>query len=240
MKILKKCLECEKEFETYYTSSKFCCRKCYEVYWKAVLKPSFEEKRKLSAFKSSFKRKTGLNLYCAQCNKLFYKPKYRLNTLNNFCCKSCSDAFKVGKTLPIEHRIKIKDNNSKYWLGKKRCPETIEMCRIGAIRRLKAGKMPSKETSIEISFKNELLKRNILFEQQKVFELGVADFYLPDIDTYIFCDGNYWHKYPNGKDKDSKQISYLKENGHNVFRFWETDIQHNIGRCMESIVLLYK
>lgn len=103
------------------------------------------------------------------------------------------------------------------------------------IEQLKSGNMPVKQTSIEKKFKEILLKYGILFEEQKAFKLGISDFYLPEYNAFIFCDGDYWHNYPNGKSRDKKQIDYLKSEGFNAYRFWERDIKNDCERCVKSI-----
>lgn len=108
--------------------------------------------------------------------------------------------------------------------------------RQNSINFLKNGGMKNKETNIEVLFECELKRMNIKFEKQKRFKLGIADFYLPEYNAFIFCDGDYWHDYPNGKPRDSKQIEYLEENGVNAYRFWGRDIKNNCKTLINEII----
>lgn len=235
-KIIKECLECGNTFETYYENRFRCSRKCFIIFWKREVRPKVEEKRKEMALKTSERRRTGKNVGCDLCKLVFYKPKKRLQiTAHNFCSKRCQDLFRTGKPLSEEWKRKIKENNVKYWLGKKRYPETIEKMRQNTIKQLKSGYMPSKETSIEKIFKEALIKNNTYFETQKPFKLGIEDFYLPFERTFIFCDGNYWHNYPYGKERDKKQVEYLQNEGFKAYRFWESELKKDIGGCLSKI-----
>ena len=59
--------------------------------------------------------------------------------------------------------------------------------------------------------------------------------YLPELKTFIFCDGDYWHDCPNGKLRDSKEIKYLQSKGFNAYRFWEHDILNNCNKLVEEL-----
>jgi len=120
--------------------------------------------------------------------------------------------------------------------GIKKGSELIERNRETTISQLKNGRMPNKETMIEAMFKEVLISNSIDFEEQKQFKLGIADFYLPEYKTFVFCDGDYWHNYPNGKSRDSKQVEYLESEGFKAYRFWERDIKTDVKRCLSSIV----
>lgn len=39
------------------------------------------------------------------------------------------------------------------------------------------------------------------------------------------CDGDYWHKYPIGRDIDHIRTSELIEKGFKVLRIWEKEIK---------------
>jgi len=131
---------------------------------------------------------------------------------------------------------KISKNSARYWLNKKRSPETIEKIRQATIKQLKEGRMPTRETNIEKIFKKALKNNNMKFEEQKQFKLGIADFYLPKFKAFVFCDGDYWHNYPNGKPRDSKQVEYLEQEDFKAYRFWGHEILDNVDNCINIIV----
>lgn len=46
-------------------------------------------------------------------------------------------------------------------------------------------------------------------------------------DICIFVDGNYWHNYPLGLEKDQRQTRLLESWGYRVVRIWEHEILEN-------------
>lgn len=148
--------------------------------------------------------------------------------------------YKKGKTArDIAKGINVKYCTITKWMkfhGLKRLyvESTRQKQRETAIRVLKNGK--NKDTKIEILFETCLKKYNINYEKQWVYKLGIADFYLPDFNAIIECDGIYWHNYPIGKPNDKTQTEYLKSKGYNVFRFWETEINKDVESCLNKII----
>ena len=45
------------------------------------------------------------------------------------------------------------------------------------------------------------------------------------MNLVIECDGNYWHKYPSGVEKDNIRTKELIEKGFKVLRLWESEIK---------------
>lgn len=97
--------------------------------------------------------------------------------------------------------------------------------------------MPRKDTLPERLFEHLLMSKNIIYEKQKRLpntkSFTIADFYIPDTNTAIYVDGDYWHKYPDGQESDRNITNKLLILGYNVRRFWEHDIVKNI----DSIVI---
>ena len=92
MKEVKKCLYCEKEFETFGSDvicKKFCCRSCSDKFRRRELKP--------------YKR---VALECKECGKEFY-PKYGYEHKTMFCCKKCKSSH-IQNRLGKEHKAEIK------------------------------------------------------------------------------------------------------------------------------------
>jgi very-short-patch-repair endonuclease len=112
---------------------------------------------------------------------------------------------------------------------------TKSKMRESAIFRLSSGKMPNKLTTPENIVKNELDNLNIKYIMQYPYKYGIADFYIPQFNAIVECDGNYWHNYPLGTMKDLRNTIYLVSNGYNVYRFWESDIKENIKNCIDQL-----
>lgn len=103
-----------------------------------------------------------------------------------------------------------------------------------------------KDTSIEIKIEIELQKRGINYQKQvSLCNIANVDFFLPDYKIIIQADGCYWHNCPihfpkniiKRTEKDTRQDTGLKENGFNVYRFWEHEINESVEECINRIVL---
>jgi hypothetical protein len=64
-------------------------------------------------------------------------------------------------------------------------------------------------TSIEMTTANILEKLNIKFERE--FPVGPFsfDFFLPDFDVLVECQGEYWHSLPKAASRDAAKFSYV-------------------------------
>jgi len=112
-------------------------------------------------------------------------------------------------------------------------------------------KIRSKGTKIELKMKAELDKNQIKYEYQpKIF--GNPDFFIaPNI--VIFCDSSFWHgrNWNKLKKQLSKKYWYdhikrnrlrdrvvndeLRSRGYLVLRFWDTEIEKQMEKCIERI-----
>ncbi len=85
------------------------------------------------------------------------------------------------------------------------------------IKVMISGQLETRETNIEKAIRDELEKRKIAFiPQYPIKYIAIVDFYLPDYDIIIQCDGDFWHKsewaIKFGKDKkDKKQTKKLNK-----------------------------
>lgn len=120
--------------------------------------------------------------------------------------------------------------------------------REAALRRL--GKDPKySNTSIEVSIKEVLVARGILFEHQKRLGKFLVDFYLPDYNVVIECDGCYWHCCNLcGRRKETEFTSNLRllnecrdtkliQTGYDVWHFWEHEINKSPSDCIDRLCL---
>ncbi len=133
--------------------------------------------------------------------------------------------------------------------AKKRKERLSLKMRKNMIKRLKNKEIPFLNTKIEKKIAYELTRRSIPFiHQYPVDKKFVCDFALPVFDIIIECDGDYWHANPKiyeFKNLDLRQNrkvqtdrfkdKYLKKKGWKVFRFFETEINRNLRKCMDKI-----
>lgn len=119
-------------------------------------------------------------------------------------------------------------------------------------RQLKDGTVKWMDTDIEMLMYEGLLSRGYIIEKQKYIK-GVVrvDFYLPEHNIIIECDGDYSHANPKyhdaeemiygkykAKDKwliDKIRTEKMQALGYKVLRFWGHDIKHNLQSCLEKI-----
>jgi len=108
-----------------------------------------------------------------------------------------------GKRLSEEHKIKLKEARKRLVL-------------------------PIKDTSIEVKIQNFLKQLQIEFftHQYMHIEHGYqCDILIPSLNTIIECFGDYWHKYPIGREIDTSRCQELRKDGFRVLVFWEKEIK---------------
>lgn len=94
------------------------------------------------------------------------------------------------------------------------------------------------DTDIELKLQEEMDKRQIGYLPQ-VQLYGRPDMFLaPGI--CVFCDGDYWHNYPNGTERDRNVTEYLITHGRGVIRFWGSEIMDDVESCVDRIVEFQK
>jgi len=115
----------------------------------------------------------------------------------------------------------------------------------------KSSKLKKKDTKIEIKMGSLLTNLGVDFIKQHQVKNWVFDFYLPEINLVIECQGDYWHANPNIFDhnnlsemqmknieRDERKRKYLAENNINHLFFWENEIIKNI-ELVKEIILPY-
>lgn len=182
-------------------------------------------------------------LLCPACGKEYQTGKYEVNHGRVYCSRECKDkhnnksgklhwhwkggkirfsCFKCGR---FTYKKRRKTNTNVHTF----CSNTCKNMFYKPLQKV-------KETRIETKVA-EILKRKGIknVPQKRLRNICIPDFYLPDKRIAIFCDGDYWHNYPVGKKRDSKQISEIAKFGIVGLRFWERDIMKN---GFEDILLL--
>ena len=88
---------------------------------------------------------------------------------------------------------------------------------------------PLKDSNPEIKIQNFLQQLNIIFLKHKhikeIEHSYQCDIFIPSMNLIIECDGNYWHKYPIGREIDNIRTKEIIEKGFKVLRLWESDIK---------------
>lgn len=156
-------------------------------------------------------------------------------------CKGRKFSKTHKKNLSISQKGK---NNSMYgrkgekspFYGTHRSEETKRKLRIARAGRV----LPLKDTSIEVKIQDYLKQLRIPFfthQYMKEIEHGYqCDILIPSLNMVIECDGDYWHKYPIGKEIDHIRTKELIEKGFKILRLWECEIKVMDIKNFENIL----
>ena len=148
-----------------------------------------------------------------------------------------------GKSLSIAHRHKLSlshkgkggfrgrhSNETKeklrlYWKNNHKGREYYKSISVKGIQKQQTSKEP---TSIEKKVYQELERRGVLFERQKLINgRFLVDVYIPSLNLIIECDGDYWHSLERVKKKDHSENAYLTTCGYKLLRLSEKEIKDN-------------
>ena len=122
-----------------------------------------------------------------------------------------------------------------HFRGKHHTKENKEKIRQRMLKTFAENKFPQTNTKIERKMEAFLKFKNIKFYHP--FNIGnyCFDFYVPENKLVIECDGDYWHNYPDGTEKDRIKDKYLKSKNLKIVRFWEREINNNFEKCAVEI-----
>ncbi len=122
------------------------------------------------------------------------------------------------------------------------------------VNRLNTAMIQSKNpTKIELKIKNFLDEMKITYIKNYKLNNFLCDFYLPNYNFVIECDGDYWHVNPlfyNNKtltnpqirnlERDKRKNIMLNECKISFLRFWEYDINKNFDDVKNKILFTLK
>jgi len=130
-------------------------------------------------------------------------------------------AYWKDKNLSIKHRESISKSL-----------ETAYVSGIRSIRKI-------KDTSIELAFEKILKQLNLNYEKQYSIVIdnlySCVDFFLPDYNIIIECDGDYWHNRKDMIKQDKLKNQLWSLQGYTVLRFWEHAINDSINNCISEL-----
>lgn len=88
---------------------------------------------------------------------------------------------------------------------------------------------PKKDTSIELKIQDYLKQLGFDFfthvHMNEIKHSYRCDILVPKLNLIIECDGDFWHKYPIGREIDKIRTNELIEQGFKVLRLWESEIK---------------
>ncbi|GIN73552.1 hypothetical protein J14TS2_40270 [Bacillus sp. J14TS2] len=198
----------------------------------------------------------GEPLVCIVCNSKF-DTCTRPHRLTKTCSDTCASKLRSIKTTAWHKsmtkeekethfdRIIVKTaktrrkNRTPSWNSGKTgiySKETIAKIRAATLKQME--NQSFQKTNIEKIIERYLQKNNVNYQYSFILEKRQYDFLLKDHNLIIECDGDYWHAnpkfYPNPQDWqierikiDQEKNEIAKNNGYQIFRFWEDDILNN-------------
>lgn len=247
-KITRVCQYCSSEMQVRFRvlaigGGKYCTKKCFQLSQRRRLERTCKNCGKKREFTFSQIAKLGGGKYCSRscqhqgmkrrvecicktCGKTReVRPHEAANGEGKYCSLTCQQRGKMNRvTRTCEtcgkkhevHRYRIEAGQGKFC--SKRCF------------------LISKTSLLEIIVSQILKEKSINFEFQKEINGYYPDFYLPDYNLILECDGAYWHQ---DKDRDRKKDEWRLTNGYNIIRLQEKDILLNPEKVLMEALQAY-
>ncbi len=229
----RNCLVCGKEFKTILSQikrnrGKYCSQNCYHS------APKSEEMRKKNG--DAHIGNIGWNKGLKNC--------YSKETLEKMSeAKKGNIPWNKGKTnIYSKETLKKMSEANKGKIsgmkGKKPTTESKRKMSEARIKYLSSGKGIFKNTSIEIAIENELREMEIKYIKQfGISGVGIVDFFLPDFNIILECDGDYWHNKIGVPQKDiNRDLNAKFIYGYETLRFWEHEINESPKKCINRLL----
>lgn len=146
---------------------------------------------------------------------------------------------------------RIKNYAQKCSITKKRQWEEKSEQEKDKIRKYMAfigAKCKKKDTTIEIKVKKYLKSINEKFIKGYALDKFIFDFFMPDYNLVIECQGDYWHANPLEYDesnineiqrknieRDKRKKEFIRINNIDNLFIWENDIKKNFEKVKQMI-----
>lgn len=159
---------------------------------------------------------------------------------NKVCSLSCASkkGNKRRKENKEHYESVLKSNQEKGtrfdwgWKNKKRLLISMK----AAHKKLGSNHL---STNIELKVEKHLKQQNIKYKRSQYFNFKNkrrwVDFYLPEYNLIIECDGEYWHSLEEVKQKDIQKDLIASEMGYQTLRLKGKEIRENFGNIKKQI-----
>lgn len=231
------CKHCNKHFLNFpylIRKTNYCSLKCYwtktnkkqlrickicnqQFYIKAYLiRNGFGFYCSMKCWFSIFEKQRVL-IKCKECGKerSVYRSVYVKHP--KFCSKKCSDDSKRDSVIMVCKNCKKEFDLPRCQLNRGR----------GSFCTWECYKKYRGESSLELLVRKQLEGINEPFQQETRVGKFRADFYLPNRNLVIECDGEYWHLNQKIKLRDQRKDKLLAKLGYNILRLRGQEIIDN-------------
>lgn len=130
--------------------------------------------------------------------------------------KKISDALKK--------RIAEKGKLSSGMTGHSHSEDTKKKLSEGQIKKLQDKFYLGKMTKLEKKGYAKLDEAGFEYEPQKQIDYYLVDAYIPEYNTIVEFQGQYWHSRDDIKSKDEAKRKFFKQKGYKLVEVWEQDI----------------
>jgi len=117
-------------------------------------------------------------------------------------------------------------------------------------------KIKGKDSKPEVLLRRALWRAGVRFRVNVKSITGKPDIAIKKYKVAIFVDGEFWHGYDweekrkkiksnkafwlakieRNMQRDREVNATLEEEGFRVFRFWQKEVQQNLGQCLNKIL----
>lgn len=155
----------------------------------------------------------------------FGKPSPRKGSKHSKEAKLKNKLAHLGKPSPMKgkhHTQEAKEKNRQSHIKQRN--KFVEWGAKGCLK-FQANKEPTTIEKIVYKF---LESKNIEFEKQFLIKNKfTADAYIPKLNLIVECDGSYWHRSKEAKNRDRVRDNYLAKYGYITLRLKEEEIMNN-------------
>lgn len=179
-----------------------------------------------------------VTLICKNCGNEYKKIPYKTAS-SKFCSKGCGTSYRNKiTTAKVDKVCKNCNKNFKVVMSRHLAGHG-KFCSHSCSSTWNYKNIPqyNKRTGIEIKMAELLTKLGVEFEEQKAMpkQRCIPDFYLTKHNTFLFADGDFWHRTKRRQFCDARINKRLAKAGFRVLRYWETDINKNISWVTDDI-----
>jgi very-short-patch-repair endonuclease/transposase len=176
---------------------------------------------------------------CTNCGKDVFRKPCRVDASFFYCSYECSSEYM--KTNYPQNELLRKGFNK--WVITDEAKLFMRQNGINLSESIR-----KNDTSIERAIRAVLQELNVDFEEQVHLGYYFVDFYLPQFNLVVECNGDYWHhnpltqlKEPSDRIKknvtrDKSKKTFLKNRNYNLLVLWENEINSDIDWCKREII----